>query len=594
MPHHNPTTRTMHTLYFAFYNNPANPLDELSREDREINDILRPLMAKQHFSTQRDSFASLNDIANGLTAFSKDLLLFHFGGHAGHEQILLEGEEAKTRGMAAFLGQCPRLQLVFLNGCATAGQVDLLLEQKVPAIIASYRPVEDSKARRFAVHFYRTLSEGKTLEEAFMAASAKVNAIDDTLEIAREAGRPSGKANSTPLWGLFVLPGREEIRNWRLPMGADHSPPTDYVPNKSIIDALLEALAPYRSGIQKILQDEEMGIERSKLDKREEILVALPHPVSDQLRWLFTTPDKQEQAEKFFHQPGPNRLRQIVRLFDIIIELMAFIMLAQLWDALGENEELEIPEMTKQQIQDFLSLSNEKRDKLALFALIRSIRLVFDKNHIPYFVEELSDLHPQFLEGTPFYEAARFLDANRDSWKKVDQRTAINLAIEAEERLASIFSRLGFMGRYTFASVKTIDVLKYRHQKKPNFKHTLVKLVLRLGELGEEPRLLQKFLDTSSVLVIKNYDKDKDGLEFLNLTPFILDENAFDENAKIAKLHFLQNYCPNEDRYVFRHIYEIDDIPLLITDQLPFRVIKAQFDAFSQLLFHKKMREAVL
>ena len=105
-----------------------------------------------------------------------------------------------------------------------------------------------------------------------------------------------------------------------------------------------------------------------------------------------------------------------------------------------------------------------------LFALIRSVRRVFDENDVAYFVEELKGLYAEFQDGEPFYEASRYLEAHRDSWKKVtSEAEAASLSLIVEERLATVMSYLGFMNRYTFASVRTIDVLKYRHYKDPEY-----------------------------------------------------------------------------------------------------------------------------
>ncbi|MCB0583476.1 MAG: CHAT domain-containing protein [Phaeodactylibacter sp.] len=583
----------MDILYFAFYNDPQQPLEELQREDREINQLLEPL-SKGRFEVRRSSFASLEEVIEKLTLYKDDLTLFHFGGHAGQEQILLEGGEAKARGLAELLGQCPKLQGVVLNGCATAGQVDLLQEQGAPFVIASYRPVQDHKARVFATQFYRALSYQQPVGEAFSAAIGAVHAIDQSLDIPRAAGRITSLASKEPMWGMFELPGREDALSWRLPLGAGQTIPPSYQPNALLIDALQEALAPYVPAIDRMRQEEQSGeYEYTYLKKRAPILAALPHPVSEQLSWLFSA-QRVGETGVFYDKPNANRLRQLVRVFDIVVELMAFMMLAQLWDALFEKEGIELPEESRRNIRAFLHAPPEERRQQDLFALIRSVRQAFDEHDIPYFVEELQELHPEFQEGRPFYEAARFLEAHRDSWKTTDAQTAAGLAVVAEEKLATVLSYLGFMARYTFTSVRNIDLLKHRHEKNPRYKHTLIKLVLETGVSapGEEKRSMQAYFDSASVLVVKDWEGKKPA--FLNLTPFVLDENAFDKKAPIAKLHFLQRYIPERDAYAYRHIYMPDEKPLVVAEQPIFRMVKAQFDAFARLLFHcQTMRDAV-
>ena len=95
-------------------------------------------------------------------------------------------------------------------------------------------------------------------------------------------------------------------------------------------------------------------------------------------------------------------------------------------------------------------------------------------------------------------------------------------------------------------------------------------------------------MDTASILLMK----EKSGQsEFLNLSPFIIDENAFDEKATIAKLYYFDRYNRDKDMYVYRHVYKPNDSNLLITNQKNYMVIKAQFEAFAEMLFHHSMRQ---
>lgn len=583
----------MPTLYLASFNSPTHPLPEIREEEREILRILEPISIGR-FHIVHDSFASLDEVAIKLTLYKDDLVLVHFSGHAGMNHILLEDGAAKARGLAQLLGQCPKLQLFFPNGCSSAGMVDILMEHGVPVTIGSHRPVEDSRAREFAVQFYRTLSYDKTIQEAYLSAQGKALAKDDTLQFHRAAGRETGAKDDLPLWGLFACPGKEDSLNWRLPKGVYSQPPPTYKPNEKIIDALMEALAPYVEGIRTMLEEEESGKnEYTYQKKRSPILAALPHPVSEQLSWLMSG-QMEGETGVFYDKPDANRLRQIVRIFDITIELMVFMMLAQLWDELTKpGRQLNIPEETLGNIRSFLRAGPTERDQLDLFVVIRSIRMAFDENRIAYFVEELKDLHAEFQEGKPFYEAARFLEAHRHSWKTAPQDEAAYLSILTEERLATVLSYLGFMARYTFASIRNIDLQKYR-QSPATYKHTLVKLVLEPGVKmpGEEKRTLTElYFDSSSVLVVKDFDSETPS--FLNLTPFVLDQNAFEQKASSIKLYFLQRYIPEQDAYAFRHIYMPNDPLFRIDDKKPFHVIKKQFDDFAKLLFHQNMREAI-
>ena len=92
------------------------------------------------------------------------IALFHFGGHADGDRLLLqsalEPRPAYAEGLATLLGQQRGLKLVFLNGCSTRPQVKRLLDAGVPAVIATARPIDDGVATEFAVAFYQALTTG--------------------------------------------------------------------------------------------------------------------------------------------------------------------------------------------------------------------------------------------------------------------------------------------------------------------------------------------------------------------------------------------------------------------------------------------------
>ncbi|MEO6039540.1 MAG: CHAT domain-containing protein [Saprospiraceae bacterium] len=581
----------MDVLYFAFANNPDRPLDELKREDAEINRLLEPLAANGRFRIVRDSFATLDAIADKLRTYRQELGLFHYSGHAGSDRLDLEGGPARALGIAELLGACPNLQLVVLNGCATVGQVQYLHEKGVPAVIATSRAVEDPKAAAFAIQFYRALSYLDPLEAAFHAARSYVLALDDRLDIDSTRGLGlRGKPANTPCWGLSLMPGREDVLRWRLPRSSQA--PADYEPNQLLLHTLLNALAPYRADINQIVQDEQQGKKRRLIDKREAVLKALPHPVSELVRYLLTPRSSGNAEMVFFDQPGLARLRQMATLYTTVTELLAFILLAQLWDQLSANNSFVIPETTRQTIRRLLYATVEERSCYDFLSLITAVREALDANACPYFVEELQHFGGAFQAGQPFFEACQFFADVQLRLSTLAESEAYDLSILAEEKLAAVLSELGFVARYTIASVKHIDVLKFRHEKRMRFRHLIVRLEQRfvgLEEEEEDMEAIEDIFDTSSVLLLR---ENKDGsTSFLTLTPFIIDENAFDEKATVAKLHFLERYVREQDGYTYRHIYMLGEQPLLVRGQENYAILKLQFDAFAHLLFHQPMKD---
>ena len=156
----------------------------------------------------------------------KDILIYHYGGHAEGAYLLLDNESggslsANARGLAKLLGQIPSLQLVFLNGCSTYEQVKLLLDSGVKAVIATSAPIQDQLAQIFSNRFYRNLSSGQNLEESFNQACQEVQSYEQqvtqatafrSLEFDQFAAQP----DQMP-WGLYYQPDRPEVLKWKLP-----------------------------------------------------------------------------------------------------------------------------------------------------------------------------------------------------------------------------------------------------------------------------------------------------------------------------------------------------------------------------------------
>lgn len=149
----------MDVLCLAFANDRANPLPILQDEDNNLNRILAPRQLKQHYILIRDSYASITSVTNTIAQSKDQLRIFLYSGHAGRDKLLLEGQAANAEGIAYLLGQCPNLQLVFLNGCSTKGQVYSLLQKGIPVVIATSAPVEDKKANEFSSRFFQALND---------------------------------------------------------------------------------------------------------------------------------------------------------------------------------------------------------------------------------------------------------------------------------------------------------------------------------------------------------------------------------------------------------------------------------------------------
>src|SRR5207253_2413236 len=104
---------------------------------------------EQRWTVHRVLDTTIRDLVRGLQLYRDQVAVFHYGGHAGDYELLLQSPDggrvvADAGGLAGLFGTQRNLKLVFLNGCSTYGHVEGLLAAGVPAVIATSRPVEDA------------------------------------------------------------------------------------------------------------------------------------------------------------------------------------------------------------------------------------------------------------------------------------------------------------------------------------------------------------------------------------------------------------------------------------------------------------------
>ena len=199
-------------------------------------------------------------------------------------------------------------------------------------------------------------------------------------------------------------------------------------------------------------------------------------------------------------------------------------------------------------------------------------------------------METQFHKEDSFYASAIWLSRLHKSLQQQPpgEQQGRGLCRPAEEHLCEVLRPLGFVAGYTFASVKNIDLVKYRHRRHPVYHHKVVSLIVRITGLGEQGLPLKRFFDCKSVLLLKGNPNRPESLQGeLNLTPFIVDENAFNPDAKLAKLHFFRRRLP--EAYAYRFIYLLDDLPLLVQSRdnrtkAMYKILNGQFNRFDELL----------
>jgi len=622
-PASGPKQKPMALIFLAFANDLAHPLPTLSREDEEVSRLLSMRSAKKHYALHRDPNTTLAKVAEYLIRYREEVAAFLFSGHAGRDRLILDGQAAKGEGIAELLGQCPKLKLVVLNGCSTVGQArQLLALPNKPAVIATSAPVEDFAATQFSISFFQALSEQyATLQEAFkLGLAAAKAAAQQELSVLDSRQLASRSEAGEPAWLLDTPQGEEGLLNWKLPGLPILAEEVEVKPNQFLLKGLLNSLAAFDAGVKEVMEDKHLTarvpgrrrLKKGDNEQRNVILKCLPLPISEQIEKLVAK--RRENMHVFYDSFSYDRLKQLLLAYDIAMELPAFILLAQLFDLLAREEpKAKLSSTQAKVVQDFLSAPYEERLKKNYFPLIGTVMEVLAQNNIPLFVPEIAGLLPD--NPSPFSTSRSVAKEGEslgpDAWRpeeaafhglelkkeRLPRMGPLGMpeitreCIEAEEMLTLALSRLSFLASYSLVSVRNIDVLRNRLFRTPSFVHRVVHLAKKdTGEPEEVEELLDDFLDNESVLLMKKQPLTGH-TRFLNLVPFVIDENAYVKKAETIKLHYFHHFQEAAGACFFKHTYKPEDPLLKIQyketeeeEELAIQDVWAQFEDFRNLV----------
>ncbi len=154
-------------VVLAYFSQSADPQDAYLQYLQDEFDAISSAWERYRI-TQSDAYLDVHFPARGnartdrikrdIQNYKHQLIIFHFSGHAGSEELIFRNGSAHAAGLAGLLGEARNLKMVFLNGCATQDQVKLLFENKVKAVVATRGKVADGLAKEFATIFYEAVS----------------------------------------------------------------------------------------------------------------------------------------------------------------------------------------------------------------------------------------------------------------------------------------------------------------------------------------------------------------------------------------------------------------------------------------------------
>ena len=536
---------TIPVVLLAFANDQGDHLENLELERKSISAALQSFDDQFFIRVAAEPSASIDDLFALFDRFPDQVAIFHYGGHADGTALKLEApgganEIAHAGGLAQMLGLSKALKLVFLNGCATHDQVKALLGAGVKAVIATAVPINDTMATEFAQQFYETLASGKSIKLSFDAARAKIaSRYGDKREIGEfrsiSFGDTPEPVDAALTWGLYTQPNDDETLNWVLPQqaenriivrGAAMSQSAGVAVNDGLIQTLLNALAPFSIMISALLEQAKKSGRSDLRAIRQQIMDAYPAPVSEQIRKLFagSTIDLA-------------RLRNLVIAYEAMTKLVAFAMLSQLWNARFENKAFKIDDAQWAVIEAYLKLDAATEPTFDYLVLTLTIDAVLTANAIPAFMSEVGTLGATLTAGEGKTAQAFMNEMRAELANGVPSSDEIeSFCVQAETHLGVILKELTFIVAYALATIKSIAISKTRH-KSPGYNHRQVMLDKLTAGFLDIYEMRTAFTDNESVIMLKDLD---DVSKSLNLTPFIIDQNALkgDDGSKLYMHRF--------------------------------------------------------
>ncbi|MEM7659846.1 MAG: CHAT domain-containing protein [Bacteroidota bacterium] len=150
----------------------------IAEEQRAIRKALDPLVQRKLVQVEVLANATAEDIFGAFRTYGDRIQVFHYGGHAQDLELLLSGAERglDMQGLAQFLGEQKGLELVFMNGCATAAQQQPLQAAGIPRLILTETIIQDQAALQFATQVYQGLAVGHSVSRSFKEAEGATTA----------------------------------------------------------------------------------------------------------------------------------------------------------------------------------------------------------------------------------------------------------------------------------------------------------------------------------------------------------------------------------------------------------------------------------
>lgn len=575
------TPENMKQIFLAAAHMKSSPLNALIEEVRAINKTLEPLSKQGRLQLLLNRAASIEDIFSTF-GNNNDIQIFHYAGHADGERLYLE-EAGHIKGIAELFGlrkevgsPWSKLRFVFLNGCATKGQVASLHGAGVAAVLATSRKVEDQLAKVFATSFYESwIAEGKTLKEAFEVASIRVRTTKPEAEIKlnnRGLGLRALKEYREEIhWGLYLNPelkNHSTIENWVL-----NEPPK---PSPMDLGAVRsKPTLSLRELVQEFTRLDPSAKAQSRQERKDPLMVLierLPWIVGTHLRRLFAV-----EPGRTMLQPGKERLRELISAYSSLTRFISYISLSMLWDSrrrqltLMPDESFApfpfslIPMQGDYQSADYIFRAKVYQERLAQLqvAAVDPIGLTPKINDFLKKVEQEEELGQGYLVMEGWKQAMtageKQLAALIQSRAQENAEGLKQLVLEAEAIYTRFLKAALFLTEYKLHTVRSIVVDKLRSldDSRP-YSHYTISLHAAFSELQTMLTERETATDNYCLLLTRRGNEADILAQVVNLSPLYIDQTSYiNNNTRDYPAVFTLDYRKGqgmEAEYYFHYI----------------------------------------
>ncbi len=589
-------------ILLTFSNDQDAYLSSIAAEQKAIKQALLDYVDQNYLQIRDVQRVSTEEVFYLVNRYHNRIQILHYAGHADGQMLQLEKEigivqTANAKGVAGLLGTQTSLKLVFLNGCATRGQVKALLDQGVPAVIATSVKIEDNTAQEFATQFYSALGSGSSLREAFQKAKAfvetqgqapAINAIEATRGIALEEVDNSSSFN----WGLYWKAEQAEVLDWKIAKESalqvdfrtDAIDNTDRARlNNHLVDHTLKAIRDsefVKDLARKINKERQAGDANRRptdAEKKDVIIRSFPAPISVHLRSLF--------SERLGNKADRNHLTQLLTVYQNTVKLTAIILLSDLWDACSQQaNKLERSAAEERQLRSFFDLNALSATTFDYFLLGDALLTLAARNQLSFFLEPLQVYQQGWLANTELaavHDHFQHMQAALEG--DIPSQHIEAYCLQSEQKLTQLLSSWHFLVHYKMAVVKNIEVQQIKNLPPTRYRHVMVELANNYNDIGQLDRkqYLDESTDMESVLMYKEQINEN-----LNLSPFVLDENAL-LRADNYKVYLFSHSSQSNLCY---HWIENEEDKLEI-DEEQFAYIRKQFNKARQELLGEQIVE---